>query len=101
MMKIHCSRIQVSTKIPANIYVYLKMNTRLACIKIRTEKLGIITYLSALVQLHNIGDQKPLEILKPNINRNGSSLYSSKILTVWVVVLQNYQIFQCSYLDLP
>lgn len=48
-------------KIPANIYLHLQINTLLACIKIRTErgKCSIIYYLSALVQLNNIRDQKP------------------------------------------
>lgn len=50
-----------SVKIPANIYLHLQINTLLACIKIRTErgKCSIIYYLSALVQLNNIRDQKP------------------------------------------
>lgn len=50
-----------SVKIPANIYLYLQINALLACIKVRggREKCGIKAYLSALVQLSNIRDQKP------------------------------------------
>lgn len=48
-----------SVKIPANTYLYLKMNALLACIKIRIEKLNIAAYLRASVQLNNIRDQKP------------------------------------------
>lgn len=48
-----------SVKIPANIYLHLQINALLACIKVRREKCGIKAYLSPLVQLNNIRDQKP------------------------------------------
>lgn len=92
--------MSLSVKMTVNIYLYLKINALLICIKVRIEKFNIVAYLSALVQLNNVRDQKPLKILKPSINRNHSFLYSPKILHGCVFVLQNYQIFKC-YLCIP
>jgi len=46
-------------KIPANIYLYLKISALLAYIKIRIVKFNTIAYLCVFVQLDNSKEQKP------------------------------------------